>query len=161
MSLHSAPSSRKGETDSCRLSKDFPDTRKETLQAYIASNADGLKETGKITTKGRPYTTCCLKTGFTSCPMNVLVPHTLLWNLELLISQSRRKHLCRTGVFWELICKSPGGGSWFVWEVMTHHCQEQELGKSTQTMGLWTHQPPLIFQPWEMGFLSPATQVSP
>lgn len=62
MSLHSAPRrSRKGETDSCRLLKDFPDTRKETLHYSLALPLMqmGLKATDKMTTKDRPYTTCC------------------------------------------------------------------------------------------------------
>lgn len=53
-SLRSAPRrSRKGETESCRLLKDFPDTRKETLHFSLALPLmqTGLKATGKITTK--------------------------------------------------------------------------------------------------------------
>ena len=75
MSLHSAPRrSRKGETDSRRLLKDFPDTSKETLRYSLALPLMqmGLKATGKVTNKDRPYTTCCLKTDFTSCPRDVL-----------------------------------------------------------------------------------------
>lgn len=115
LSLHSAPQRfRKG--DSCRLLKDFPGTRKETLHSSIALPLMqmGFKATGKIATKDRPYPTCCLKPAFTSCPRDVLGTHTLLWNPELLISQSRRKHLLRTDGFSELMWNNPGGESCMV-----------------------------------------------
>jgi len=63
----------------------------------------GLKATGKITIKDKPYTTCCFKTDFTSCPRDVLGPHTLLCNPELLVSKSRGKYFYRAHGFSKLM----------------------------------------------------------
>lgn len=158
-SLHSAPRrSRKGETDSCRLLKDFPDSRRETLQCSLALPLMqmGLKATGEITTKDRSYTTCCLKTDFTSYPKDVLGPHTLLWNPELLLSQSRRKHLHRTDGFSELMWNSPGRESCTVMHSPLQSVGAGEECSSHETAGTSTILDFPYSQAWEKGFLSPA-----